>query len=893
MGRLRGLGAASGLALAAALVATPVAADERTEARRHFQDGMRLLEEGDVDGGVAELQLAYEILPHRNVLYNIARAYLDGGRRQEAVPYLERYLATDPPDRSEVEGLLEALRAEAEAERRPAPVDAPPEAVAEDEATLVTDEEIQALEEAADQIGALARTAESETLARRADRLRELAAALRRRRANVDGASAPAAVAAVAPGGPGPTLVDPEASAASASAGAALGFAGEDTGEAYEEQIVSASRTAQRPLDAPNSTGVVTNQDIRLSGLIQPGETLRRVAGVEVMTQSPGDVQVSIRGLNQRLSNRAVVLVDGRSIYLDFLGATLWSFLPVPNEQIERIEVIRGPASALYGADAFTGIINILTRPIGEGGSWISGTVGNGETYRVSAGSSARVDRVRFRLSGGFERTDQFARIVGPDRVDIFPFANSPDKAYDRLFFGGDAQIRLDGGYTLTGGVGINRGDRTIQGVSRLREIFLEDATFAQTYLAFQTPVGLSSRVFWNRFETDYGNSDQIPGGIEIAQRSRVSRSDVFDAELVYGNSFAIGTVENAVIGGFSYRFKEVDWNWIADPVTGDPVRTQHHFGGFLQDTLRIDEVVQVVASVRLDVHPLLSSPQVSPRGSILVHPTQRQTIRLTGGTAFRGPTFTESYASVPNTTPLRGVTAYGVGDQTLDPERIVSVELGYMLQESDRFSLEVNGYYNLVFDQILLSENQVFRLADQQTNPRAGYQPELGAVPLGQLVFANESQTFRQLGGELVLRVYPVDGVDLYANYAIHETTPQTDQPFGGRELDQRTSTHKVNVGAQYRSTFGLDLSADFSWVSSQRWVEQVLDTESGGTAFVPFDLPAYAVLNARVGYRLLDDNLELAVVGTNLVDDGHREHPFGQPTELRVMGWVTARIR
>ncbi|MEO0325254.1 MAG: hypothetical protein AAF447_20015, partial [Myxococcota bacterium] len=89
------------------------------------------------------------------------------------------------------------------------------------------------------------------------------------------------------------------------------------------------------------------------------------------------------------------------------------------------------------------------------------------------------------------------------------------------------------------------------------------------------------------------------------------------------------------------------------------------------------------------------------------------------------------------------------------------------------------------------------------------------------------------------------------------------------------------------------LDLAFDLSWVSPQVWVEQVLDAERGGVAFAAFDLPAYTVLNARIGYRVPRTGLELAFVGQNLVDEGHREHPFGQPVETRYSGWVTYRLR
>lgn len=860
-------------------------ADVRTEARRHFRQGMALIAAGDVDAGVASLQQAYEILPHPNVLYNIGRAYAESGRYAQAIEHFERYLESDPADRAEVLGFITALRARLDAmaarerDAQPTPEPTPTPAPTGEAAQVASEEEILALEDSATQIEALAESAQSDALRRRAERLRALAAALRERR--------------LAAGEGAATVAEGEQAGSGTEAGETSAPAGTDPlvlgqqreGDTYEEQVVSSSRAAQSPLEAPNSTTTITAQDLRLSGLTQPGEALRRVAGVELMTASPGDVQLSIRGLNQRLSNRAIVLIDGRSVYLDFIGTTIWSLLPLAIEDIERIEVIRGPASALYGADAFTGIVNIITRPIGSYRSWISSGLGTHGQLRVATTVTERVDALRFRLGGGYERADLFARPVGPERVDIAPFASDATLGFSRLWFTGEAQLRLADGYSLSAGTGLATGDRSFQGLSRLRELYLSNALFAQTYVQARTPFGLSGRVFWNHFESDYGPVGVRDGGIPLAQQARIDRQTVLDVELVYQNQFDIVPgLNNQIIGGLGYRFKEIDWDWIPE------IQTQHHFNVFLQDTLRIEEAVQIVVSARLDQHPLLPEPQISPRGSVVVHPTPRQSIRLTAGTAFRSPTFVESYVRVPNSTPIRGVTAFGVGNESLNPERIVSVELGYMLQETDYFALELNGYFNLVFDQILLSRNTAYRLYDHANDPNAAFDPSLGAFPLGELSFDNEDADFRQIGGELGVRIYPVDGLDLYVNYALHETAPMSPQVLGGRELDQRTSAHKVNAGAQYRASFGLDLSVDFSWVSDQRWVEQVLDTERGGTAFVDFALPAYVVLNARIGWRFLDDQLELSVVGTNLIME-HREHPFGQPVDRRFMGAVTVR--
>lgn len=852
-------------------------ADVRTEARTHFRRGMQLIQDDQLEAGIEELQEAYRILPHPNVLFNIARAYAAASRNEEAITYFERYLESDPADRAEVEAQLVQLRAAREAARvQPAPVPEPVPQV--DLAPVATEEEIAALEESAQQIDLLATAASSEELRGRAQRLRMLAASLRERRVQGPAPSetpveTPTETPAETPTEtpietpPAPTEVRPQTT--------------------YEESVVSSARAAQSPLDAPNSTTIVTAQDIRMSGVQEPAFALRRVAGVSLLHTDPGNPQINIRGLNQRLSNRTVVLIDGRSAYLDFLGTTLWNFLPFNAEDIERIEVIRGPASALYGADAFSGIINVITRNPGDAPNYLSAGIGNQGQYRLVAGASARVDRFRFRVSGGYTRADQYALEVSPAREDLHPSSSDPNLGAQHIQVNGESIVRLDGGSTIRFGGGLSEGQFAFQGLSRLRQLWGSEGFLSQAHIALETDVGLTARAYWNRFSILTQNQATTPGGIALAQEHRVQQ-DVLDAEVVYRNSFSFEGINNAIIGGIGYRFKAIEWPWIEGGA-----QTQNHGSLFLQDTISFSDVVQIVLSVRGDLHPLVG-PQVSPRGSLVIHPTEGQTIRLTGGAAFRSPTFVESYIQVPNQTPLRGVTALGVGNTSLNPERIISVELGYMNAMSEYFSLELNGYFNVVYDFITLSQVQNYRLWDfNGNNPNAQYSERDQAFAVQQLRFNNELGSFRQLGGELGARAYPIDGLDLYANYAIHETAPLSGTVASSAfARDARTSAHMINAGVQYRAPFGLNVSVDFSWQSAQTWSEQDVDPASNQVVFTLVTIPDYVTLNARVGWSLFDDHLELSVVGTNLVADGHREHPYGQPVDRRFFGNVAVRF-
>ena len=370
-------------------------ADARSEARRFFRQGMERVENGYTDEGVALLIRAYEVLPHPNVLYNIGRAYAEAGQFENAIDYFGRYLAANPPDAGETRALILRLENEleriqtAEAARLAEEAAAAVETAPEPEVTAAaTDTELAALEEAARQIQTLADATQSEPLRARTEELRGLRASLSERQVivqpdEVAGAGETEGETETETETEGETEGETETEGESGSEGESegesetepdadlaerLGFDGAEGGEDdfYEERVISAGRFPQSPLEAAVSTHIVTRQDIRLSGLTSIPEILRRVAGLDVMTVSPNDTNIGIRGFNERLATKVIIMIDGRATTQDAFGATIWDTLPIGVEDIERIEVVRGPASAIYGANAFSGVINIVTRPAGE-----------------------------------------------------------------------------------------------------------------------------------------------------------------------------------------------------------------------------------------------------------------------------------------------------------------------------------------------------------------------------------------------------------------------------------------------------------------------------------------------------------------------------------------------
>lgn len=847
-------------------IATIASGDARTDARELFRAGMALVASGQLDAGISKLEAAYETLPHPHVLFNIARAYADAGRYEDSVEYFDRYVESDPPDRSEVELFLAALRA------RLVQATEPPAAVT----TARDADELAALEEAADQLATLAEAVHSEELRDRATRLRSLLEQLRSERSG-DGN---AANDANAEPGVASTVVPP---AVSVQVPRGLP-GGTDDDTLYEERVVSASRHSEATLDAPNATYIITRQDIRLSGLTSIPELLRRVPGADVMTTTPADVNLSFRGFNERNSPRTLVLIDGRTVYADPIGATFWNTLTIGVEDIERIEVVRGPASALYGADAFSGIVNIITRAPGEEreATRVSVSGGNASQIRGHFSTSGRHGRLAHRATFGYDQADDYTRRLATSRADLVDARSR--LALRSLRANANLRYRLGDQVTANVQSGVNRGNSRFLGSGGLDEVDLAGVSgFAQVGLA--TPWG-SLRAFWNGLYSDFSSYHPDEGqGDPFSARVRWNTFDI-EAELAREFHFL---VDHNLHLGAGYRLKHIDWNYLSDD------QLEHHFNVFFQDTLRLHRAVSIVASARADFHPLLNRPVVSPRGAIVLRTSSKSALRISGGSAFRTQTFLESYLALPfRSAP--GLELLGSGSETaasllgsprLRPEQIVSAEVGYRNADLGLAEIALSIYYNRVTNLVSFDLPRMRRFNETD----GAYNDATGRLNLGYALYRNEAATYDVGGGEVEVRAYPIRGLDLYANYALNLTVASDLGPTVSSRADQ-TSPHKLNFGIQMRSDIGLDISIDFHWVASQTWVVDFVRPDLGA---VKLSMPVQAqhLVNARLGYRFLDDQIEIGITGFNVTRQRVRQHPFAQTLDTRVLATLSYHLR
>jgi len=799
-----------------------VLADARTEARAHFKKGMDSISAGKYDEGISELEKAYAILPHPNVLFNIARAYNEMGDLEKAVDYYKKYLETNPPDKEEVGNLIKALEVRIKAKQeKPQPVEPPPDKPTPEKPTpeKPTPEKPQP------------------------------------------------------PPTPPPDL-------------------GQKTEDVFAESIVTASKGAQSPLESSSSTSVITEQDIRLSGITKIPELLRRLAGVDIMQVTGAQTEVSIRGFNQRLANKTLVLVDGRSVYADILGATIWQTLSIGVEDIQRIEVVRGPGSALYGADAFNGVINIITKSPGDGGSGLAGGYGSQATTHGSLWASGHAGELGWRMSAGYDYLPRWSREVPNGRADVRTGVGDQVESSRTIRVDARGARRFGKTGTLKFGGGLSQGSLEILGVGPLNDIVLP--TFASTDVTSSwNSEHFDARVFWNRLRGDSSLNVNYLGQSLLPSRFE---QNIVDGEMVFKTKSELGspTFTNDLRIGAAYRYKDVKWTYL------DQDRFEHHYALFAHDELQFAKPFVVVADYRIDWVPYLETFQQSPRGAVLVHPTKLSTIRASIARAFRKPTFLESYLRLPIQLPVTGVAQFSDGVRRDDPsfivnaENILSAELGYLNQESDVFTFDTALYFNRVSQLIQLSGNRPLTVADFNTAGRQDL--ATGFYPLGYGGWANQCQAYNIYGGEAGIRTFPTEGLDIYGNYTLNliqqDNSNCTQEELSRIVADQRTSRHKLNAGVQLRTKAGIDGSIDFHYVAEQFWAEQVTNFVRQQIEQQRLRVSDYTLVNARVGYRFFSDRADVAVMGFNLLGLEHRQHPFGQLLGRRLMFLLTYRF-
>jgi iron complex outermembrane receptor protein len=588
-----------------------------------------------------------------------------------------------------------------------------------------------------------------------------------------------------------------------------------------------------------------------------------------------GSANLSLRGFNQRIANKVLVLVDGRSEYQDFLGMTLWSSLPIQLEEIDRIEVIRGPGSALYGANAMLGVVNIITRAPGAGQRQIHALVGGGNTVTGSFISYGAASSLRYRLSVGYGQMDRWSQDFADNRPDITLRAPGEDRGYQGARGNLATEYTFAPGFELGVSSGVHRFTTELYPLGTLRNFYLDGITAYGKADSSLGPVKL--KAFWNHVNVDAG-----PQYEPIGQRSLATHltSNVINGEALFSKAFELGG-EHLLNVGAEGRLKRVGWSYLGG------VKEEFHAAAFVQDEWRPVQPLRLLASYRADRHPLLDEGKPglahSPRVSAIYIPFEGSAFRASAATAFREPTFLESYTQLLVPAPgVPGASALTLGSRTLKAERMTAFELGYR-GEAPQLGIEwdVALYQNTVKNLIGLSAVQRLPAGDS-------FDPDSGTFMVGRSFFQNEPATYTSRGAELGVQLAPVDGLGVKLSAAFQKVSAEGEVDGQCGPCSQAPQV-KLFGGFTYRTRVDLEFGVDAAYTSSTVWIErEPAAADPTRIEFLSNGLPAYTILNARVGYEAVKDKLTLAVVGSNLAGS-HTQHPFGNRIERRVYASIT----
>ncbi|MBI2073918.1 MAG: TonB-dependent receptor [Gemmatimonadetes bacterium] len=727
------------------------------------------------------------------------------------------------------------------------------------------------------------------------------------------------------------------------------------------EVIVStASRAPERVVDAPAAISIVDIPAVQAAAMTgQVPRALAAVPGVDLVQNGVTDFNVNARGFNTTLNRRVLVLQDGRDLAVAFLGAQEWGANLGGLEEAGRIEMVRGPGSALYGANAFSGVMSVTTPTAREAkGTKVSLSGGELSTFRgdVSHAGVLGAGRFGYKLNAGYSQSDTWSR----SRTNLNDLADEYREATDTTI-GPTAsfEIRALNGQTKPGGAGVPgeaTGDRdpiqNLYGTGRFDYYAANGAvttieggaTQVQNEL-FVTGIGRVqvtkairpwTRVAWahpnyNVMAWYSGRRSLEPQYSLNSGLALEEKSGIFHGEAQYNRSFMQD--QATIVLGASARNYQVNTQLTLMDAADDD-RSDSYYSGYGQAEYHVVPQVRLVAAARYDESNLFEG-QFSPKGAIVVSPTDEHSVRFTVNRAFQTPNYSEFFLRVPAGAPanfsaleaglrasplgpaLAGVpngTLFTVsaavpiwarGNPALDVEKVTAYELGYKGQLGRRVFVTVDGFFNRLTDFVtdLLPAPQVNSQYVPWTSPTQvppQFRPALEQAVRDQLNAAGQTLAANALtrladgstaivvsygnagkvdekGVEIGASIAVTDEIRLGGNYTFFDFTVK--DSLTGDVLIPNAPRHKGTLEASYRGVQGLELGVRARFVDSYAW----------NTGVFAGPVPASQTLDANASYRI-NNCVRVNLIATHVLDQQRHQMWGGSIIGRRVLGGVTA---
>ena len=612
------------------------------------------------------------------------------------------------------------------------------------------------------------------------------------------------------------------------------------------KMIITASKREQRIQDSPSAISIITEDDIQQSGAMSIPDVLKYVPGIDVMQTTSSHWEVNARGLNQIRSNKMLVLIDGRSVYLDYYGGVIWQGLPILMEDISRIEVIRGPISALYGANAFSGIINIITKsPRESAGTRFIADGGNIHNFRSSLIHGGREGKLGYKFTGSLRNINKWR-----DKS-----SNSEKR--------GIANLKLDylisGKSSLSFDTGFETGN--IEQII-LSSILKFDGTTNYAKLNYNYS-DLKFQFFWNHGDIT------SPSFVNYGEDA-ITKYNTFDTE--FYTNLNLGYKNTVTVGG-SYRVNT------STSTIFDKRHRQNLLAGFLQHEFRPNKKIITLLGLRFDHHPLVKN-NFSPRGSIIFEPVKNHTFRLTASQAFRNPSFSDSYLQIslepvplpsPPLPPGLDLNMTIIGNENLSPEKIETIECGYQTFIKRKLNIKVDLFYNKISDFIGTGG---FITREYLRNPVSGelvINPETGQpIPLFMTQSFVNLGSAETRGGEIDIDLLVNSWFRLRGNYSYLDMINNYTFP----DFYQMPPKNKFNIICNFSFRNGILIDFMGHYVGSKKWD---IDTDNNN---IPekHDTQSFFTVDSRIAYNLPNSNVTLMLLSNNLFNNVHKEYPIAE---------------
>jgi outer membrane receptor for ferrienterochelin and colicins len=443
----------------------------------------------------------------------------------------------------------------------------------------------------------------------------------------------------------------------------------------------------QKATDAPARVEVISEQDIAARPAITPVDHLRATPGIDIITQGVQSTNVVARGFNNIFSGALHTITDHRLAGIPSLRVNLTHFLPSTNEDLQRMEVVLGPAAALYGPNTASGVLHMITKsPLLSPGTTVSLTGGERDILHGSFRTAHRVsDNLGIKLSGQLMRASEW-EYVDPDEVaERQRFAASPAARAQMISALGITEAEADRRIALIG----TRDNDLERWSGEARVDYRATPDLITVLQAGITNVGtgveltglgagqvvdwrysyIQGRANWKRAfaQLYYNMSDAGSTYLLRTGQPIVDESTLLVGQLQHG--FDLGTRQTFTYG-LDYFYTNPQTRGTINGIYEDEDETTE-IGAYLQSQTALNRRFDLVLAGRIDDHSALPDPVFSPRAAIVYKPAEDQAFRATFNRAFSTPSSLNQFLDLPTSIP----------DQATNPDNAAAALLGYSVR--------------------------------------------------------------------------------------------------------------------------------------------------------------------------------------------------------------------